>query len=243
MVVNLESDPILKVIPLGGLGEIGLNMMVVEYGESIILIDAGLMFPEEDMLGIDVVIPDFAYVRQNRHRVQALILTHGHEDHIGAIPFLLREFQMPIYGTALTLALVREKLREHRLLDRAELIQVASRDQVSIGPFIVEFIQVCHSIPDGVGLAIRTPAGVLIHSGDFKIDQTPVDGRKLDLARFGTYGEDGVLALFSDSTNVERTGYTLSEKRLGTPCGTSSRNVRGASLSRFSPVTCIASNR
>lgn len=211
----MEWNPAVKVIPLGGCGEIGLNMMVVEHEDAVIVIDAGLMFPEDKMLGIDIVIPDFSYLRQNRDRLRALILTHGHEDHIGAIPFLLREFDVPIYGTGLTLALLQEKLKEHHLLERTVLVRVEARESVVIGPFTVEFIQVCHSIPDGVGLAIRTPAGVLIHSGDFKIDQTPVDGKRLDLARFGAYGEEGVLALFSDSTNVERAGYTLSEKKVG----------------------------
>jgi ribonuclease J len=209
------SAPSLRVIPLGGLGEIGLNMMVIEYGETIIVVDAGLMFPEDGMLGVDIVIPDFTYIRENRDRLKALVVTHGHEDHIGAIPFFLREFQVPIYATALTLALIKEKLREHGLLDRSELIQVLPREEVSIGPFDIEFIQVCHSIPDGVGLAVRTPIGVLIHSGDFKIDQTPIDGKRFDITRFSVYGEKGVLALFSDSTNVERVGYTLSEKDVG----------------------------
>jgi ribonuclease J len=212
-----EDSPLspLKVIPLGGLGEIGLNMMALEYEDTTILVDAGLMFPEEDMLGIDIVIPDFTYLQSGPDRLKALILTHGHEDHIGAIPFLLREFSVPIFGTALTLALIREKLKEHGLLDRCELIQIAARETIAIGPFQIEFIQVCHSIPDGVGLAIRTPVGILIHSGDFKIDQTPIDGRRFDFGRFGAYGEQGVLALFSDSTNVERLGYTLSERDVG----------------------------
>jgi ribonuclease J len=205
----------LTVIPLGGLGEIGLNMMVIEYRDTAILVDAGLMFPEEDMLGIDIVIPDFTYLKGKRDRLKALIVTHGHEDHIGAIPFLLREYDIPIYGTALSLALIREKLREHALLDRCELHQITAREIITVGPFQIEFIQVCHSIPDGVGLAIRTPVGVLIHSGDFKIDHTPIDGKRFDFARFGAYGEEGVLALFSDSTNVEREGYTLSERDVG----------------------------
>lgn len=209
------SEPVLKVIPLGGLGEIGLNMMVLEYDDTILLIDSGLMFPEEDMLGIDIVIPDFAYLHRNRSRLRALIVTHGHEDHIGAIPFLLRDFRIPIYGTRLTLALIREKLREYGLAERTKLVEVAPRQKISVGPFGVEFIQVCHSIPDGVGLAIRTPLGILVHSGDFKIDHTPVDGKRFDMARFGAYGEEGVLALFSDSTNAERLGYTLSEKDVG----------------------------
>jgi ribonuclease J len=205
----------LKVIPLGGLGEIGLNMMVIEYDEIAILIDAGLMFPEEDMLGIDIVIPDFTYLRDRRDRLKALIVTHGHEDHIGAIPFLLREFDIPLYGTALTLALIREKLKEHGLLEHCVLNRIAPRESVSIGPFQIEFLQVCHSIPDGVGLAIRTPVGIVIHSGDFKIDHTPIDGKRFDFAHFGAYGEEGVLALFSDSTNVERQGSTVSERDVG----------------------------
>jgi ribonuclease J len=210
-----QTGPTLKVIPLGGLGEIGLNMMVLEYEDTIVVVDSGLMFPEDEMLGIDIVIPDFSYLLKNRDRVAALVVTHGHEDHIGAIPFLIRELSIPIYGTALTLALIKEKLREHNLLDRARLVQIVARQVVDIGPFGLEFIQVCHSIPDGVGLAIRTPVGILIHSGDFKIDNTPVDGKRLDIARLGSYGEEGVLALFSDSTNVERAGYTVSEKQVG----------------------------
>ncbi len=210
-----STGPALKVIPMGGLGEIGLNMMVLEYEDTIVIVDAGLMFPEEEMLGIDIVIPDFSYLLKNRDKVAGLVVTHGHEDHIGAVPFLVRELPIPIYGTALTLALIKEKLRDHNLLDRADLIQIAPRQVIEIGPFGFEFIRVCHSIPDGVGLAIRTPVGVLIHSGDFKIDNTPVDGKRFDIARLGSYGEEGVLALFSDSTNVEREGYTVSEKEVG----------------------------
>ena len=211
---NAKAAP-LRVVPLGGLGEIGLNMMVIEYQDTAVLIDAGLMFPEEEMFGIDIVIPDFSYLQTKGDHLKALIVTHGHEDHIGAIPFLLRDFPVPIYGTALTLALIREKLREHAILDRCQLIQIRSRETISIGAFQIEFIQVCHSIPDGVGLAIRTPVGTLIHSGDFKIDQTPVDDKRFDFGRFGAYGEEGVLALFSDSTNVERQGSTLSERDVG----------------------------
>ena len=211
---NAKAAP-LRVVPLGGLGEIGLNMMVIEYQDTAVLIDAGLMFPEEEMFGIDIVIPDFSYLQTKGDHLKALIVTHGHEDHIGAIPFLLRDFPVPIYGTALTLALIREKLREHAILDRCELIQIRPRETISIGAFQIEFIQVCHSIPDGVGLAIRTPVGTLIHSGDFKIDQTPVDDKRFDFGRFGAYGEEGVLALFSDSTNVERQGSTLSERDVG----------------------------
>jgi ribonuclease J len=209
------TDPALKVIPLGGLGEIGLNMMVLEYEDTIVIVDSGLMFPEEEMLGIDIVIPDFSYLLKKRDKVAGLVVTHGHEDHIGAVPFLVRELSIPIYATALTLALIKEKLREHNLLDRADLVEIVPRQVIEIGPFGFEFIRVCHSIPDGVGLAIRTPVGVLIHSGDFKIDNTPVDGKRFDMARLGSYGEEGVLALFSDSTNAEREGYTVSEKEVG----------------------------
>jgi ribonuclease J len=209
------TDPTLKVIPLGGLGEIGLNMMVIECEDTIVVVDSGLMFPEEEMLGIDIVIPDFSYLLQRREKVAGLVVTHGHEDHIGAIPFLIRELAIPIYGTALTLALISEKLKEHNLHDRTDLVEIAPRQVIEIGPFSFEFIRVCHSIPDGVGLAIRTPVGVLIHSGDFKIDNTPIDGKRFDIARLGSYGEEGVLALFSDSTNAEREGYTVSEKEVG----------------------------
>lgn len=210
-----ESTKPVRVIPLGGFGEIGLNMMAIEYDDTILVIDAGLMFPDDNMLGIDIVIPDFSYLRTNRDRVRALIVTHGHEDHIGAIPFLLREFNLPIYATSLTLALIRAKLLEHGLLERTRLIQVQARETCSFGPFRIEFIQVCHSIPDGVGLAVQTPLGTIIHSGDFKIDNSPIDDRRFDMVRFGSYGEQGVLALFSDSTNVEQPGYTLSEKDIG----------------------------
>jgi ribonuclease J len=213
--VTSNATPCLKVIPLGGLGEIGLNMMLLECNDAIMIIDAGLMFPEDDMLGIDIVIPDFSYLRQNHERLQALVVTHGHEDHIGAIPFLLREFPLPIYGTALTIALIREKLKEHGLLERTRLVEVTPRQAFTVGPFEIEFIRVCHSIPDGVGLAVNTPAGIVIHSGDFKVDHTPVDGKRLDLPRFATYGEQGVLAMFADSTNAEREGATLSEKDIG----------------------------
>ncbi len=212
---NENGRHAVRVIPLGGLGEIGLNSMVFECDDACFLVDAGLMFPENDMLGIDIVIPDYSYLHGKRNGLLGLVVTHGHEDHIGAIPFLLREFQIPIYATGLTLALIREKLREHGLLERSRLVEVSPRQVFTLGPFDIEPIQVCHSIPDCVGLAIRTPVGTLIHSGDFKIDHTPVDGKRFDLARFGVYGEEGVLALFSDSTNVERPGYTLSEKDVG----------------------------
>jgi ribonuclease J len=205
----------LRLIPLGGLGEIGLNMMVLEYGDDLIVIDAGLMFPEDYMLGIDMVIPDITYLRENRDKVRAIILTHGHEDHIGALPFILKEFKVPVYGTPFTLALVEEKLQEHEGVRKVNFKRVRPRDQVEIGPFQVEFIRTCHSIVDGTGLGITTPVGILIHTGDFKIDQAPAGGELTDLRKFAEYGERGVLALLSDSTNAEREGHTLSEREIG----------------------------
>ena len=205
----------LKIIPLGGLGEIGLNMMAFEYGDAIIVVDCGLMFPEDYMLGIDIVIPDISYLKKNKAKVKAFIITHGHEDHTGAIPFVLRDINVPIYATALTVGLIEEKLKEYDLQRSVVFETVRPRDRVSIGPFDVEFIRVCHSIADGCALAITTPAGVVIHTGDFKMDQTPVDGEIMDYARFTEYGERGVLALLSDSTNVEKEGYTLSEREIG----------------------------
>ncbi|HDZ89435.1 MAG: ribonuclease J [Deltaproteobacteria bacterium] len=202
----------LKVIPIGGLGEIGLNMMVVEYGTDLMIVDAGLMFPNDYMPGIDLVIPDFTYLRENREKIRAVILTHGHEDHIGAIPFFLREFPVPVMGTGFTLGLLRAKLREYLLPVEPDLREIRAGENISLGPFNVEFISVNHSIVDGVGLAIDTPEGILLHSGDFRIDPTPVDSQFTDLIRFAHFGEKGVLAFFSDSTNAEKDGYTLSEK-------------------------------
>jgi ribonuclease J len=205
----------LRIIPLGGLGEIGMNMMVLEYGDSIIVVDCGLMFPEDYMLGIDIVIPDISYLRNNKDKIKAFIITHGHEDHTGALPFVLREINAPIYATTLTIGLIENKLVEFGLLEDTTFETVRPRDIVSIGPFEVEFIRVSHSIVDGCGLAIKTPAGVVVHTGDFKLDQTPVDGEVVDYARFSEYGQKGVLALLSDSTNVEKEGYSLSEREVG----------------------------
>jgi len=203
---------VLSVIPLGGLGEIGLNMMVLEYDEHLLIVDAGLMFPEDYMPGVDVVIPDFQYLRDKRETEKCVILTHGHEDHIGAMPFLLKEFSLPVFGTSFTIELLKEKLREHNLVQQSNLMKVRPGQVTTFGPFTVEYIRVNHSIVEGVGLAIDTPEGILIHSGDFKIDQTPVDGQHTDLVRFAHYGTRDVLALFSDSTNVEKEGFTLSER-------------------------------
>ena len=201
----------LRVIPMGGLGEIGLNMMVIEYDRHMLVIDAGLMFPEDYMPGIDMVIPDFSYLILNKEKVCAVVLTHGHEDHIGAMPFLLKEINVPVFGTNFTIELLKAKLSEYELPEEVSLNKVSAGDISSIGPFKLEYIRVNHSIIDGVGLAIETPEGILVHSGDFKIDHTPVDGYHTDLNRFSFYGGKNVLALFSDSTNVEREGYTLSE--------------------------------
>ncbi len=205
----------LKITPLGGLGEIGLNMMLYEYGDDIIIVDCGLMFPEPYMLGIDLVIPDISSLLERKGSIRGIFLTHGHEDHIGALPYILREINPPIFGTALTLGFVKEKLKEFDLDGSVELVRKKPRDRVEAGCFTVEFIRVAHSIVDGCALAIHTPEGVVIHTGDFKIDQTPVDGELTDLATFARYGEEGVLALLADSTNVEREGYTLSERLVG----------------------------
>jgi ribonuclease J len=216
--VNVDvsaSTAALQIIPLGGLGEIGMNMMAYYCGDDIIVVDCGLMFPEPDMLGIDYVIPDISWLRERSAQVRGICLTHGHEDHIGALPFVLQELNVPIYGTALTLGFVNEKLKEYKLDDQVDLRVVKPRDTAVLGCFSVEFLRVAHSIVDGCALAITTPEGVVIHTGDFKIDQTPVDGQLTDLPSFARYGELGVLALLSDSTNVEREGFTLSEKSVG----------------------------
>ena len=203
-------------IPLGGLGEFGMNMLALRFGDEIIVIDAGMMFPEPELLGVDIVIPDIAYLKQHRAMVKAIVLTHGHEDHIGAIPYILRDLNVPIYGTRFTLALVRKRLEERGLLDTAVLKEVSAGSTVKLGPFEIEFIHVTHSTIDCVALAIRTPVGVVIHTGDYKMDSTPPDQKPFDLHAFARYGQEGVLALFSDSTNVERPGYTPSERAVAT---------------------------
>jgi ribonuclease J len=224
------SKKSLWAIPLGGLGEFGMHMMVLRYGEDLIVIDAGLMFPETELLGVDLVIPDITYLKQNRDKLRAIVLTHGHEDHIGAMAYILPELgRVPIYGTEFTLALLTKRLDEHGLTDDADLRQVRPGGKITIGPFEIEFIHVTHSMIDCVALAIRTPLGVVIHTGDIKIDLTPVDGVPFDLQAFARYGKEGVLALFSDSTNVERPGFTPSERavwpRLEELCRNAPRKV------------------
>ncbi len=205
----------LKIIPLGGLQEIGKNITVFEYGDDIVVVDCGLAFPEDDMLGIDLVIPDFTYLEKNQDKIRGLVITHGHEDHIGAIPYLLQKINVPIYATKLTAGLISHKLEEHRLLKSTKLKIVNQGQTITLGKIRVEFIRSCHSIPDAVALAIHTPAGTVVHTGDFKIDYTPIDDERMDFGRLAELGNKGVLALMSDSTNSERKGYTMSESTVG----------------------------
>ena len=200
---------------LGGLEEIGKNMTVLEYGNDIIVIDCGLAFPEDDMLGIDLVIPDITYLAKNVEKIRGIVLTHGHEDHIGALPYVLKQLRVPVFGTLLTLGLLENKLREHKLLDKTILHTVVPGEKVKLGEMMVEFIHTNHSIADSVALAIHTPVGTVIHTGDFKVDYTPIDGEIIDLQRFAELGGEGVLLLMSDSTNAERKGFTMSEKNVG----------------------------
>ena len=205
----------LRIIPLGGLGEIGKNMTAFEYGDDIIVVDVGSIFPREDMPGVDLVIPDISYLTMNRGRVRGYLITHGHEDHIGAAPYVLREVPAPVYATRLTAALIESKLKEHKLLGSVEMNVIAPHDTVTLGVFRVEFLKVSHSIAGACALAIHTPVGVVVHTGDFKVDFTPIDGQLMDLGRFAALGNEGVLALMADSTNVERPGYTMSERKVG----------------------------
>jgi ribonuclease J len=204
-----------KVIPLGGLGEIGKNMTAIEYKDDIIVIDCGLKFPDDEMLGVDLVIPDITYLKKNIERVRGIFLTHGHEDHIGALPYVLKEINIPVYGTKLTLGIVETKLKEHRILSKVKLNCVKPKDIIRLQNMSVEFIRTSHSIADSTALAIHTPLGVILHTGDFKIDYTPIDGSLIDLARFAELGKKGVLLMLADSTNVERPGYTMSERTVG----------------------------
>ncbi len=204
----------LKIIPLGGVGEIGKNMTVIEYGKDIVVVDCGLIFPDEEMLGIDLVIPDMTYLEKNAEKLRGFLITHGHEDHIGALPFALQKFDVPVYGTRLTVALIEHKLEENKIKDAA-LNCISPGDTIQLGCFKIEFIKTSHSIAGAVALAIGTPIGTVIHTGDFKVDYTPIDGDPIDISRLAYYGSRGVLALLSDSTNAERTGHTQSEKKIG----------------------------
>ena len=212
--VEFKKEP-LRIIPLGGLLEIGKNMTVFEYGGDMIIVDCGLAFPEDDMLGIDLVIPDITYLEKNKEKIKGMVITHGHEDHIGAIPYFLKQIDVPIYATRLTCGLISNKLEEHKLLRKTRLKPVMQGQTIILGKFRVEFIRSSHSIPDAVALAIHTPVGTVIHTGDFKIDYTPIDGEQMDFGRLAELGNKGVLALMSDSTNSERKGYTMSERTVG----------------------------
>jgi ribonuclease J len=217
----------LQIIPLGGLGEIGKNMTVVRYGDDIIVIDAGLMFPDDDMLGIDLVIPDISYLVENKDMVKAIVLTHGHEDHIGALPYVMKQLSdVPVYGTQLTLGILEGRLRENGVSSN-NLVTVQAGDVIRAACFQVGFIRVSHSIADSVGLAIKTPVGTVVHTGDFKFDQTPVDGKVMDFQKFAEVGEEGVLVLMADSTNAERPGFTMSERSVGQAFDASFRSAKG----------------
>ncbi len=209
------KKPSIKIIPLGGIEEIGKNITVFEYENDIIVVDCGLEFPTDDMLGIDLVIPDVSYLVKNKEKVRGMVITHGHEDHIGSIPYVLQQINIPIYATKLTCGLIKGKLEEHHLLRSTKLVEVEQGQTIKLGKFSVEFISSCHSIPDSVMLAITTPAGTILHTGDFKIDYTPIDGKQMDLGRIAELGNRGILALMSDSTNAERKGFTMSESSVG----------------------------
>src|SRR5271169_3139700 len=206
------TDKKLQVVPLGGLGEFGMNMTAIRYGEDIIVVDCGMMFPDAELLGVDLVMPDLTFLKDNQAQVRAVILTHGHEDHIGAVPYFLSEIDVPVYGTAFTLALVDRRLEEYELEEEPRFIKIKPKQVLEIGPFKVEFIHVTRSIVSAVALAITTPLGVIIHTGDYKVDPTPTDNALFDLHTFAAYGKRGVLLLLSDSTNVDRPGYTESER-------------------------------
>lgn len=210
----MSDDARLNIIPLGGLGEVGKNMMAIRYQDTIVVIDAGLMFPEDELLGIDVVIPDISFLVENRDKVKAILLTHGHEDHVGALPYVLKEINPPIYGSKLTLGIVEGKLKELNF-DNVQMHIMRPRDSIKVGPLEIEFFRVSHSIPDAMGIAIHTPLGIIFHTGDFKIDQTPVDGQVIDFRKMAELGEKGVLVMLSDSTNADRPGFTMSEKIVG----------------------------
>ncbi|HTU01776.1 MAG TPA: ribonuclease J [Candidatus Sulfotelmatobacter sp.] len=233
----MNDEPRVRIIPLGGLGEIGMNMILLDTGEDVLVVDAGLMFPEEQMLGIDLVVPEVAFLLEQRSRVRGILLTHGHEDHTGALPYLLPQLPVPVYGTSLALGFVQEKLREFGLDRSADLRAVRPRDVITLGGTAVEFIRVSHSIPDGVAVAVQTPAGRIVHTGDFKFDQAPVDGELTDYQRLAQLGEAGVLLLLSDSTNAMREGFTPSESEIGKSFEQLFRSARRRII-----VACFASN-
>ncbi len=233
----LQNDDCIEVVALGGLGEFGMNMMAVSYRGDLVIIDAGLMFPRDDLLGVDLVIPDLKYIQERKDQVRAIVLTHGHEDHIGALPFLLRDVQVPVYGTALTLGFARERLAEQGLLETADLCCIQSRDTLEVGNMHIEFLRVTHSVGDAVGLALTTPHGTIVHTGDFKFDQAPPDQKLSDYARLSSLGDRGVLALFSDSTNSERPGYTPSESQVRRSLELIFHTTRGKII-----VACFASS-
>ena len=211
----MQKSKKIKITPLGGILEIGKNLTVFEYGSDIVILDCGLAFPDDDMLGVDMVIPDWTYLIKHKNRIKGIVLTHGHEDHIGAIPYFLKEFNVPVYGTKLTLGILKYKLEEHGIVNSTKTVVVNPGETFKLGEFKVEYIRSNHSIADAVAVALHTPAGVILHTGDFKIDPTPIDGSMIDLARIGQLGNEGILALMSDSTNAERPGYTMSERTVG----------------------------
>lgn len=227
----------LRIIPLGGLGEIGKNITAIEYEDEIIVIDCGISFPDEDMYGIDLVIPDIKYLLDNKDKVKGLFLTHGHEDHIGAIPYILKQINMPVYGTKLTIGLVESKLKEHDMLSKTNLIPISPGESIKLNKLIIEFIRVTHSIAESCALAIYTPIGTVLHTGDFKIDYTPIDGKVMDLNRIAQLGQEGILLLMADSTNVERAGHSLSEKIIGETLNRIISNANGRVI-----VATFASN-
>jgi ribonuclease J len=222
-----QNDQTLEVVPLGGLGEFGMHMMAFRCNGTIIVVDAGVMFPDEELLGVDIIVPDITYLLENKNEVKGIFLTHGHEDHIGALPFIMPYLNVPVYGSTFTMALVKNKLEQHGLLAEAQLHTITPKQPIDAGVFSVEFFHVTHSIVDAFALAIKTPAGTIIHTGDFKIDPTPIDGKLFDLHTLAAYGDSGVLALFSDSTNAEHSGYTLSERSVNDRFESIFRTARG----------------